>query len=373
MKIIQFPGSTSASDTATAPPVDERMQLFQARCFEAFVNYFASRGMTREYAEQCLRVVRDLLRTKGKSLAAVKAPDYEAWNADLAYTRKLQINTRRTYQKGVRQFFGYIVNRTDIQNDCLRDFGSRIELVAHGDNSILHVVEDETEGRRPPLSHDEIEQFFRAIDLAIDVAELERPRAARGLKRDYAVIYTGYIYGLRVSELADLRPDDWRPTPELPELGRYGQLHVRSGKGARGSGKRSRIVPTTHPGYPEFLQWYLTDVRPLYKADARDDDPLFFTERGTLLSASSIEKSFKSLIIAAGLDPKKFTPHSLRRSMCQHEMMRGPTEMVRAKAGHQSTKTTLIYGQVPPEHYRDHQRRLIRTQLKDIAERNKGD
>lgn len=174
---------------------------------------------------------------------------------------------------------------------------------------------------------------------------------------------------MRASELSALVPDDWRRSPEVPEMGRFGQLHVRYGKGANGSGKRTRLVPTTHAGYPEFLEWYLDEVRPLYKAKARSDEPLFFNERGRRLSVSSIEKSFKRLIILAGLDPTKFSPHSLRRAMCQHELMRAPAEVARAKAGHEDSATTLIYGQVPPEHYRRHHARLIRSQMQDIAAR----
>lgn len=368
-QVIHFPG-TPITPTVAAPR-DEQTAAFQARCFEAYLNRTTSRGLTEAYATKCLESVRALLRWSGKTLTGLLESDYEAWTTYLAKERKLQMSTQRTYQKGVRQVFKYLVARQDLQNEAVRLFGHRIELVAHAENSIVHSIEDEAAGRRPPLSHEQMEQFFRAIDTAIDLAEIERPRAARGLKRDYAVIYTGYVYGLRVSEISALRPDDWRRCPEVPELGRYGMLYVRHGKGANGSGKRTRLVPTTHAGYPEFLEWYLTEVRPLYRPEAKSHEPLFFNERqgGGKLSAASIEKSFKRLIIAAGLDPTVFSPHSLRRAMCQHELMRAPAEMARAKAGHQSTATTLIYGQVPAEHYRQQQARLIQTQLQDLKAR----
>ena len=365
-QVLQFP-VTAPTAPASASPVDELAQAFQARCFQAYLNRTTSRGLSETYASKCLESVRTLLRWSGKTLTSVAESDYEAWTTYLAKERKLLLSTQRTYQKGVRQVFKYLVSHRDLQNDAAQQFGSRIELVAHADNSIIHVTEDETAGRRPPLSHDEIETFFRTLDTAIELAELERPRAVRGLQRDYAVIYTGYIYGLRASELSALVPDDWRRSPEVPEMGRFGLLHVRYGKGANGSGKRTRLVPTTHAGYPEFLEWYLADVRPKFKAKPRSTDPLFFNERGGRLSVSSIEKSFKRLIALADLDPSKFSPHSLRRSKCQHELMRGPAEFARASAGHQDMATTLIYGQVPPEHYRQHQKRLVRTQLQSLT------
>lgn len=373
-KIIKFPSHSAPADQPTEPPqIDTQTQSFQDKCFAAYRNRGRSRGLQADYLNDCLWSVQQLLTWARKTLTTITAPDYEAWTTHLADEKNLKPNSQRNYQKGVRQFFKYITRRQDLQNEAAKLFGQRIELVAHEDNSIVHTVSDETAGDRPPLSHDEIEQFFQAIDREIDLAELERPRALRGLKRDYAVIYTGYIYGLRVSELSSLNPADWRPCAEVPELGRYGQLHIRFGKGAKGSGKRHRIVPTTHVGYPEFLTWYLTEVRPLYKPGARDDEPLFFNERGGRLSKASIEKSMKRLIICAGLDATKYSPHTLRRSMCQHELMRAPSELARAKAGHHDTATTLIYGQVPAEHYRKHQQRLVRTQLNDIRSRKKRD
>jgi site-specific recombinase XerD len=371
VKIIPFPSANLPSETAETP-TDTHVQAFEEACFTAYRNFGTSRGLTASYLNKCVDAVRLLMRWSGKSLTALTAPDYEQWTTHLANARQLRMSTQRTYQKGVRQVFGYLVKRADLQNDAVRLFGKRIELIAHPENSIVHVIQDETAGRRPPLSHDEIERLFQAIETAIDLAELESPRGLRGLLRDYAVIYTGYIYGLRVSELASLTPDDWRLSPEVPELGRYAQLHVRFGKGARGSGKRSRIIPTTHAGFPEFIEWYLLKVRPLYKADCKDDEPLFFNERGRQISACSIEKSFKRLIIMAGLDPNRFSPHSLRRSMCQHEMMRAPSDLARNKAGHTSDATTLLYGQVPAEYYRRHQARLVRAQLRELSDRRKG-
>lgn len=365
MSILPFP-SAAPQPANPSSPVEAEAAALQERCFAAYRNRSGSRNLCPEYVEKCLASVRDLLRWCGKSLAQVREADYEAWTVYLANERHLATSTQRTYQKGVRQVFKLVVTRQELQNEAVRLFGERIELAAHTENSIVRTVEDETSGERPPLSHDEMECLFAAIDEAIDLAEIERPRAVRGLQRDYTVVFTGYVYGTRVSELTKLVPDDWRPSPDLPELGRFGFLHVRHGKGANGSGKRNRLVPTTHAGYPPFLQWYLAHVRPLYAPKAGPRDPLFYNERGGALSPSSIQKSLKKLLDAAGLDPTIYSTHTLRRSMCQHEMMRAPTELARAKAGHQSAATTQIYGQVPVEHLRKGAARLVRSQLRDL-------
>ena len=56
--------------------------------------------------------------------------------------------------------------------------------------------------------------------------------------RNYAAARLMSEVGLRVNEARSLDLDDikW-------DLGRFGKLHVRHGKGARGSGPRERMVP----------------------------------------------------------------------------------------------------------------------------------
>src|SRR5438105_12525394 len=72
--------------------------------------------------------------------------------------------------------------------------------------------------------------------------------------RNYAAARLMAEVGLRVNEarcldLADVRWD----------LGRFGKLHVRHGKGARGSGPRERMVPPIN-GAGRTLRWFVEDV-----------------------------------------------------------------------------------------------------------------
>ncbi|WP_241777981.1 hypothetical protein [Streptomyces sp. CT34] len=46
-----------------------------------------------------------------------------------------------------------------------------------------------------------------------------------------------------------------RPGRHQVELGRFGKLHVRHGKGARDSGPRERMVPLTN-GADRTLRWF---------------------------------------------------------------------------------------------------------------------
>ncbi|MEU5304543.1 hypothetical protein ACH4YO_07200 [Streptomyces noursei] len=60
--------------------------------------------------------------------------------------------------------------------------------------------------------------------------------------------------GLRVTEACglDLGEIKW-------DLGRFGKLHVRHGKGARGSRPRERMVPLIN-GADRTLRWFIEDV-----------------------------------------------------------------------------------------------------------------
>ena len=80
--------------------------------------------------------------------------------------------------------------------------------------------------------------------------------------------------GLRVNEACNLDLVDvkW-------ELGRFGKLHVRVGKGARGSGPRERMVPLIN-GADATLRWFIADVWGHFDDDhTRPGAPLFPSER----------------------------------------------------------------------------------------------
>jgi integrase len=80
--------------------------------------------------------------------------------------------------------------------------------------------------------------------------------------------------GLRVNEACNLDLADikW-------ELGRFGKLHVRHGKGARGSGPRERMVPLIN-GAGRTLRWFVQDVWGHFGDDhTRSGAPLLPSER----------------------------------------------------------------------------------------------
>jgi hypothetical protein len=70
--------------------------------------------------------------------------------------------------------------------------------------------------------------------------------------------------GLRVSGACGLGLDDIKR-----DLGRFGKLHVRHGKGARGSGPRERMVPLINGADAQHVQARSRPVRPKVDNDVR--------------------------------------------------------------------------------------------------------
>jgi site-specific recombinase XerD len=104
--------------------------------------------------------------------------------------------------------------------------------------------------------------------------ELASCRKFAPTARNYVAATLMSQVGLRVNEAChlDLADVKW-------ELGRFGKLHVRVGKGARGSGPRERMVPLIN-GADRTLRWFIQDVWGHFDADhTRPGAPLFPSER----------------------------------------------------------------------------------------------
>ena len=84
--------------------------------------------------------------------------------------------------------------------------------------------------------------------------ELATCRKFAPAARNYTACRLLSEVGLRVNEACKLDLPDvkW-------ELGRFGKLHVRHGKGARGSGPRERMVPLINNA-GQTLRWFVEDV-----------------------------------------------------------------------------------------------------------------
>lgn len=109
---------------------------------------------------------------------------------------------------------------------------------------------------RIPPSREEVNQLFAGWR-----ADLADCRKFAPAARNYAVARLSADVGLRINEARMLDLDDVRW-----DLGRFGKVNVRFGKGSRRSGPKQRIVPLIN-GADRSLRWYVEDVWGLFVGD----------------------------------------------------------------------------------------------------------
>lgn len=151
--------------------------------------------------------------------------------------------------------------------------------------------------------------------------------------RDRAILEVFYSCGLRVGELTSLNVDNI----DLEQ----GLVRVV------GKGGKERLVPLGRKARVA-LRRYL-DAR----GERLAEQALFLNYRGSRLSARSVERNFKKLLLQAGL-VKDATPHSLRHSFATH-LLDGGADLraIQELLGHASLSTTQKYTQVSLDHLMD--------------------
>jgi site-specific recombinase XerD len=114
---------------------------------------------------------------------------------------------------------------------------------------------------RVPPADAEVDELFARWRLWLPEARKFLPAA-----RDYLAASLWRRLGLRINETVMLDIRDWRP-----DLGEFGKLHVRHGKGSRGRGPKARLVPAIN-GADLLMDWWLAEVRHLFGDDWSDPD-----------------------------------------------------------------------------------------------------
>ena len=151
-------------------------------------------------------------------------------------------------------------------------------------------------------------------------------------KRLQVLIEVLYATGLRVSELAGL---------PLSALSRDGQMLI-----VRGKGGKERMVPLGDPAR-NAIGRYL-EVRGGFIPAGRNSAFLFpSSSRAGHLTRASVARKLKALAVAAGIDPKRISPHVLRHSFASHLLAHGADlRALQQMLGHADISTTQIYTHV---------------------------
>jgi len=150
--------------------------------------------------------------------------------------------------------------------------------------------------------------------------------------RDYAILLLMTTTGLRTIEIQRANIEDLCP------LGDYKVLYIQ-GKGHNEKTDYVKIEPVVEEAINKYLE-----VRGAEKCS----DPLFASvanrNRGKRITTRSISRIVKNNMLAAGLNSKRITAHSLRHTAATLNLLSGGTvEETRQLLRHSNINTTMIY------------------------------
>jgi integrase len=189
--------------------------------------------------------------------------------------------------------------------------------------------------------------------------------------RHYAMARLADEIGLRLRELCSMRLEDLHF-----DHGPLGKVHVRMGKGSRGSGPRERLVPMLGDARP-LLVWWVQEVRGEFRDDWRlPRSPLFPSERGGVIGGDTFAAGLREAA-ARHLDGPvtKLTPHVLRHACASRLYAEGLSLLaIQTLLGHRWLSTTMRYVHVADEAIEaDYQRAAERAARRFTATKARED
>ena len=171
------------------------------------------------------------------------------------------------------------------------------------------------------LSEGEVAAMLDAVDGA-------EPRELR----DRAMLETLYGCGLRVSELCELRMDDFIAEGEL--------LRVF------GKGSKERVVPVGHSA-GRALEAYFASARGVFTKGNLGETHVFVTRLGRPFTRQGVFKVIRERAAAVGIAADRVSPHVLRHCFASHMLAHGADiRAIQDMLGHADVGTTQIYTHV---------------------------
>jgi len=165
----------------------------------------------------------------------------------------------------------------------------------------------------------QVEQLLESVD----------PKVPLGL-RDRAIVELLYASGLRISELAAARLENFDAEERILRI--------------TGKGNKMRLVPVGRKA-AEALASYLSLERPkLVKRGTGSE--IFLSSRGTKLTTARVWQIVKKVAQRSGLEANVY-PHLLRHSFATHLLSNGADlRIIQEMLGHADISTTQVYTHV---------------------------
>jgi integrase/recombinase XerD len=217
--------------------------------------------------------------------------------------RVFAASTRNVRLAAVRGFFGY--------------------LVGEG-----RLITDPTAGLRPSKVKSRSPGYVTESEFACLLAVVETVTTEHYAARDMAILTVLFHCGLRVSEAISL---------SLPQI----NFESLCFHGVTRKGRISEDVAMNQTAAEAIRRWLV--YRKTYR-HTEETNALFLSDRSLPLSVRALERNFACYVVAAGLQNRHLSPHSLRHSCATALVSHGvPLSTVSAVLAHQKIETTKIY------------------------------
>ncbi|MDI2127138.1 tyrosine-type recombinase/integrase [Yinghuangia seranimata] len=285
----------------------------------------------------------EFVRFLGRPVWTAGPEDADRFLVHLRQHRRQARNTVRGKAATLARFYAFLIERYQGEIHAATDF------------VVLQPIDEfnrpspPTHGAGPvPPSDQEVETLFSQWREALPETRKYLPAA-----RDYLAASLWRRAGLRINESAMLDLRDWRP-----DLGSAGKLHVRFGKGNRGRGPKTRLVPAIN-GVDRLMEWWLAEVRHQFGGDWSDPDaPLLPSERRDAsgrcgrIGTDALRSGFTSAVTMWLPDwDGRLTPHGMRHYCASSLYGRGvDLKAIQDLLGHEWLSTTTRYIHVRDDH-----------------------
>lgn len=317
-----------------APATEEELAEFELDVLAGFVLARHSAGLTDRTIRgdiTQLQLVRDWF---GRPLWEMEPRDADRYFGTVL--REVSLSTRAGRAQALVTYFEFLELRHSVELYELT--GRVVECPIDEMNRPRMSVDAQV---RIPPTEAEIEQLFAGWR-----EELVSCRKFAPAARNYMVARLSADVGLRINEarLLDFADVRW-------ELGRFGKLNVRFGKGSRRKGPKQRLVPLIN-GADRALVWFIEDVWGQFDVDhCLPGAPLFPSERrcadgpGVRASDDVLRRALVTAVERylpnwAG----RLTPHVLRH-YCASQLYQAGVDIVAIQEllGHSWIATTMRY------------------------------
>lgn len=290
---------------------------------EEFLDYFSgvrerTANTMKEYRYDLILFFRWLKLERGLVPRNTEWEDIDLGDIDEAFLRKIKLSELYRFVSwlAIERKNGPAARARRIS--ALRSFFRYL----HGKVKVLE---------QNPAAELELPKRMKSLPRYLDMDEsLALLRAAAGSDekssaRDYCILTLFLNCGMRLSELCGIDVTDIHEN-RLTVLGK---------------GRKERTVYLNRVSMEALQQWLLERV----PARRPDENALFVSRNRRRISQRAVENVVKKYIMAAGLDPARYSPHKLRHTAATLMYQHGQVDLrsLQQILGHESVATTEIY------------------------------